>query len=33
LPDFSSYNIPKWGKIYRITPKFTEWSLNIQKWL
>jgi hypothetical protein len=25
LPDFSWYNIPKWGKIYQMTSKYTKW--------
>jgi hypothetical protein len=29
LPDFSWYNIPKRGKIYQITIKYTKWPQNI----
>jgi hypothetical protein len=29
LPDFSWYNIPKWGKIYPMTPKYSQWPQNI----
>jgi hypothetical protein len=28
LPDFSWYNIPKRGKIYQITIKYTKWPYN-----
>jgi hypothetical protein len=29
LPDFSCFNIPKRGKIYQITRKYTKWPENI----
>jgi hypothetical protein len=29
LPDFYWYNIPKLGKIYQITMKYTKWPQNI----
>jgi hypothetical protein len=29
LPDFSWYNIPKGGKIYQMTTKYTKWPLHI----
>jgi hypothetical protein len=25
LPDFSWYNMQKWGKIYQMTIKYTKW--------
>jgi hypothetical protein len=31
LPDFSRYNIPKWGKICQITITYTKWPQNIPK--
>jgi hypothetical protein len=33
LPDFSWYNIPKRGKIYQSTTKYTKWTQNMYtKW-
>jgi hypothetical protein len=29
LPDFSWCNKPKWGKIYQMTIKYTDWSQSI----
>jgi hypothetical protein len=29
LPDFSPYKIPKRGKLYQMTTKYTKWSQNI----
>jgi hypothetical protein len=29
LPDFPWYNIPKWGKLYQITTKYTKCPQNI----
>jgi hypothetical protein len=29
LPDFSWYNIPKRGKTYQITIKYSKWPQNI----
>jgi hypothetical protein len=29
LPDFSWYNVPKRGKIYQITIKYTKWPQNV----
>jgi hypothetical protein len=29
LPDFSWYNIPKRGKIYQMTTKYTKWPKNV----
>jgi hypothetical protein len=28
LPDFSSYNIPKWGEIFQMTTKDSKWIKN-----